>query len=138
MAEEAAVDRLLDVLGLARRAGRLATGTRAVLEAARTGELELAVVADDAGENALARLRAVLDGPAPTVRAADRERLGEALGRVPLVVVGVTDAGLARKVRRLAADAGPEDARTPRADGPYDPGDGGSPGGAEKSTIHAS
>ena len=138
MADGSAEDRLLDALGLARRAGRLATGTRAVLEAARTGELELAVVAGDAGDNALARLRGVLEGPAPTVRAADRRRLGEALGRAPLVAVGVTDAGLARKVRRLAAGRTAGDARTPRADGPYDPGDHGSPGGTETSTIHAS
>lgn len=137
MADGPAEDALLDAVGLARRAGRLAVGTRAVLEAAERGELDAAVVAGDAGGNALDRLAPLLEGATPTVRAADRRSLGRALGRGPVVAVGVTDPGLGRKIRRLARDAG-TDGRIPRSDGPYDPGDGASPGGPETSTVHAS
>lgn len=139
MADREARDRLLDILGLARRAGSLAVGTRAVLEAADEGDLRVTVVAADAGENALGRLTRVLEGPEPVVRAADRRGLGEALGRGPVVALGVTDAGLAREVRRLAGDIGEAGPRTPRADAPYDPEDrGGSSADAETSTVHAS
>ena len=127
---------MLEALGLARRAGHLAVGTRAVLEAGDEGELRLTVVAGDAGENALGRLSRVLDGSVPSVRAADRRALGEALGRGPVVALGVTEAGLARKVRRLAEGAEP--GRTRTGDRPYDPGDGGTPGDAETNPIHAS
>lgn len=133
--------RLLEALGLARRAGRLAVGTRAVREAAETGELALAVVAADAGENALGRLGPVLEGDAPSVRVADRRALGQALGRGPVVAVGVTDPGLAGKIRRLAGGAASDAGRTPRTDGPYEPegeAAGGPGGGAETSAIHVS
>lgn len=140
---DAADARLLDALGLARRAGKLVVGTRAVREAAAGGELVLAVVARDAGENAVGRLGPVLAGPATAVRAADRRSLGECLGRGPVVAVGVTDEGLARKIRRLAGADVPDGGRTPRTDGPYEPEEdaAGSPdgdGGAETSTIHVS
>lgn len=138
MAERVAGGRLLEALGLTRRAGHLAVGTRAVLEAGDQGDLRLTVVAGDAGENALGRLSRVLDGSIPSVRAADRRALGEALGRGPVVALGVTEPGLARKVRRLAERAGGEPGRTRADDGSYDVGDGRTPGDAETNPIHAS
>lgn len=121
VAESGPSSRLLDALGLARRAGRLAVGTRAVRETAAAGDLELLVVAGDAGDNALGRL-----GPAreasgrPTVRAVDREALGAALGRGPVVAVGITDRGLAEEVERLADRPASDRDRTPGGDGPYE------------------
>lgn len=90
----------LRVLGLARRAGSAAVGTRAVQDAARAGKLALVVVAWDAGENARARLSGALrEAGVPVVEGGDREKLGAAVGRGPTVVVGVMDSGLARRVR---------------------------------------
>lgn len=125
MADGTPDGRLLEALGLARRAGHLAVGTRSVLQAVDEGELRVAVVAADAGDNALGRLTRVLEGPAPVVRATDRRALGEALGRGPVVVVGVTEAGLAGKVRRLADPGRRAGGRTPAED-------------AETNPIHAS
>lgn len=138
MAEGAPDDRLLEALGLARRAGRLVVGARAVREAAEKGELRLTVVAADAGGNALDRLGAIRER-SPVVRAVDRRSLGRALGRAAVVAAGVTDAGLAGKIRRLAASAEGADRRTPRRGAPYDAEDRDAPGGeAEKNPIHAS
>ncbi|MFW6192050.1 MAG: L7Ae/L30e/S12e/Gadd45 family ribosomal protein [Gemmatimonadota bacterium] len=108
---DAATTAALRILGLAHRAGRAVVGTRAVVEAAAGGELTAVVVARDATDNALDRLSGVLgradlgafEGP-------ERGRLGEALGRQRLVVVGVTGAGFAEKLaERLPRHPGPSD-----------------------------
>jgi ribosomal protein L7Ae-like RNA K-turn-binding protein len=94
-AERAEV-RALETLGLARRAGFAIPGTRAVVEAFRGGDLRAIVLAGDASARARDRLSAVLG--AADVRVLDvasRRRLGAALGRDDLVVVGVTDEGFA-------------------------------------------
>ena len=95
------------MLGIARRAGRVALGTRAVAMAARRGRLALLVVAGDASRGALDRLppRA---RQASRVTVASRRALGRALGRNGIAVVGVTDVALARRILEgeSAASAG--------------------------------
>ena len=87
------------MLGIARRAGHLTIGSEAVGRAARRGELRLAVVARDAGENARGRIVPVLEREGvPTVECGTRRELGRSLGRPPTVAVGVSDAGMARAV----------------------------------------
>lgn len=95
-------ERALAALGLAVRAGHAAVGTHAVLDAAGTGELRLLVVAEDATPNALRRLRGAR-GTVPSIRLGRKDELGRALGRGPTAAVGVSDRGLAAKVRELAA-----------------------------------
>lgn len=87
----------LQTLGLARRAGRAAVGTRAVLTAARSRRLEALVVARDASPNAIERVRGVARG-VPVVKCGTREMLGLAIGRGPVAVVGVTDREFARRI----------------------------------------
>ena len=87
----------LQTLGLARRAGRAAVGTRAVLTAARSRRLEALIVAHDASPNAMNRVRGAARR-VPIVRCGTRETLGLALGRGPVAVVGVTDRGFARRI----------------------------------------
>lgn len=100
----------LSALGLARRAGRAAVGTRAVREAAAAGRLELLVLARDAGGNARGRLgRSLTEAGAPVLECGTRAALGAALGRGPTVAVGVTDPGLASRIVRALEekDTGP-------------------------------
>lgn len=87
----------LQTLGLARRAGRAAVGTRAVMTAARSRRLEALIVARDASPHALERVRGAARG-VPIVRCGTRETLGLAIGRGPVAVVGVTDRELARRI----------------------------------------
>lgn len=95
----------MQALGLARRAGRLAVGTRAVKEALRADEARVVVLAGDATENARRRVTGLAQGRrVPVVTLGNRETLGAAVGRGPVAVLAVTDAALAEGVlRRVAA-----------------------------------
>lgn len=89
----------LAALGIARRAGAAAVGTRAVREAARAGRLRAIVLARDAAPNARSRLSSILaDGGLHVLECGSRQSLGAAVGKGPTVVVGVTDRGLADRV----------------------------------------
>jgi ribosomal protein L7Ae-like RNA K-turn-binding protein len=96
----------LQALGLARRAGRAAVGTRAVLVAARTRRLSALIVARDASPNALDRVRGAIR-TVPIVRCGTRETLGLAVGRGPVAVVGVTDREFARRIALQSSLAQP-------------------------------
>lgn len=90
----------LDMIGIARRAGRLSVGTEAVRRGLKAGGIALVVVARDAGENARGRVvPSAEDAAVPVVECGTRSVLGSSLGRGPTVTVGITDEGLAREVR---------------------------------------
>jgi len=95
--------KLLGLLGLARRAGALAVGFSAVEKLVRRGEKPLIVVASDVGASQMGKisrweplrgmLRDVLTG----------EELAQAMGREKLSVVGVSDAGFVKGIQKLVA-----------------------------------
>ena len=104
---EEAERRALEILGLARRAGRVALGTRAVREAGAEGRLRCVLLARDAGHNARDRLGKTATGEGVRVlRVSSRSTLAAALGRDDLVTVGVTDEGFARLVSELLPEEG--------------------------------
>lgn len=91
--------RVLQLIGLARRAGQAVVGTDAVRVAGRRGELSAIVLAGDATENARKRLSGLLSDPnVCTVRCGTRAVLGRAVGRSETVVVGIRDRGLGLKI----------------------------------------
>ena len=83
--------RLLALLGLAHRAGRLAVGLTAVRRQVARGERPLVLVACGAGESLRRRLREM--SPVRGIRwdCFPREELAAALGRTELAVVGLSD-----------------------------------------------
>ena len=95
--------KLLGLLGLARRAGSLAVGFSAVEKLVRRGERPLIVVASDVGASQMGKisrweplrgmLRDVLTG----------EELAQAMGREKLSVVGVSDVGFVKGIQKLIA-----------------------------------
>lgn len=104
---------VLQLLGVALRAGRLVVGTEAVKDRAEAGELAAAVVAEDAGENARDRVCPLLERAGVTVwEVGSRSELGAALGRGPVVVAGLTDRGFADAVAKKAAAAPTSGGRT--------------------------
>jgi ribosomal protein L7Ae-like RNA K-turn-binding protein len=96
------VDPVLFLLGIAAKAGAVLPGTERVREAAGSSRLRYAIVAGDASENTRAKIMPALraHGVAHAV-AFDRDRLGAALGRAPLSVVGVTNESLAQRMKSL-------------------------------------
>lgn len=97
-------EKLLGLLGLARRAGKLVMGTSAVDKMVHRGENPLVVVASDAGASLKSKvdrwdpIRGVVDG---VVTSAD---LARAFGRDKLAVVAVADSGFVKGIRKLDVD----------------------------------
>jgi hypothetical protein len=108
-------EKVLALLGLARRAGRLAMGGTAVEKLARQGRPPVVIVARDAGAHqrrrlaALRPIRGLVDG------LLDRDQLAERLGRRELVVVGVNDPGFVRGLIELGVVAEPRDGSAARS-----------------------
>lgn len=95
------------LLGLARRAGAVASGTEAARRAIRQGEARLVLVASDASGLQLDKVRSALkDRPIPWETLGDRATLGAAVGRGLVSVVAVTAASFADRLRSELDSAG--------------------------------
>ena len=91
---------VLRLLGLARRAGAVVSGTEAVRGAIRRGEARLSLMAEDASDPQLKKIRRTLKSrPIPWGSLGDRAILGAAVGQGPVSAVAVTGASLAKQVR---------------------------------------
>lgn len=94
-------ERLLALLGLARRAGKLAVGISAVEHLVHSGARPVVVIAAGIGPAqrrkilALRPVRGVIDGRI------DRAMLAQRLGRDELVVVAVADPGFVAGLQEL-------------------------------------
>ena len=106
-------ERVLGLLGLARRAGRLAMGATAVEQLVQRGQRPVIVIARDAGASQRRRVlgldpvRGVVDG------VLDRQQLAARLGREDLVTVAVADMGFVRGLQALGVVCDPrEDSAT--------------------------
>ena len=91
--------RVAGLLGLGLRARNVVVGAEQVRAAAKKGTLALALVAADASENSLSKLRPLLDGRRiRVVEGLSTDALGGAVGRQQTAAVGVTDSSLARGI----------------------------------------
>jgi len=98
------VGKVMQLLGLARRAGAVAPGTEAVREAIRADKARLVLFAGDASQGQLDKIgRTLYERHIPRARLGDRNMLGAAVGLAPLSAVAVTNAPLAE---RLVAELG--------------------------------
>jgi len=98
MHEPEAGEALVPYLSLARKAGSLEIGFRAVRRALHRGRVHLLILATDAG----ASLSKIDTGTLPVISPADRATLGAWLGRKEIAILGLTDPHLARAVREKA------------------------------------
>lgn len=90
---------VMQLLGLARRAGAVAPGLEAAREAVRNGDARVVLLARDASPMQLKKMtRTLNDRSIPTALIGDRDTLGAAVGRAPLSAVAVTNASLAGRV----------------------------------------
>ena len=110
VAEDPRVERVLGLLGLARRAGRLAMGATAVEKMVRMGARPVVIVARDAGANMRRRVAAMEPVRGYVNGLLGSEDLAGRLGRQELVLVAVSDPGLVRGLTELGVvEESPED-----------------------------
>ncbi|MDA5107337.1 MULTISPECIES: YlxQ family RNA-binding protein [Brevibacillus] len=96
------IPKAAQLLGLAMRARKVIAGEELVVQAVRTGQAKLVLLAADASANTAKKVR---DKCAyygvPCVTAGDRYALGHAIGKDGRVTVAVTDGKLADSMLRL-------------------------------------
>ena len=99
MTRDAATRRVLGLVGLGIR-GRLAVvGIQQVRDAAKRNRLKVALVARDASQNSLDKVKPLLAArDVPMIENLTGSDLGDVAGRENVSVIGVTDAGLARGI----------------------------------------
>ncbi|HZG86752.1 L7Ae/L30e/S12e/Gadd45 family ribosomal protein [Paenibacillus sp.] len=97
-------ERTLSYLGLALRAGKLASGDEGVMKAVRSRTACIVFVASDASDNARKKYRDKCEYyGVPISDVFDRRELGQSVGKAERVVVAVTDKGLSELVRKSLA-----------------------------------
>ena len=96
------------LLGMARRAGALASGTGSTRRALKEGRARLVLFAQDASETQREKVMKLLrHRTTPRATLGTRQALGLAVGSTPVSAVAVTDRELAKElVARLGLDLG--------------------------------
>ena len=101
------MDKLLNLIGLAKKAGKLEAGEEPAGAAARAKHARLILIASDAADNT--RRRALHFGEAGECIClavpADKAELGHALGRTSCALLAVTDIGLAEAIAKKLAES---------------------------------
>lgn len=93
--------KILNLLGLAMRAGKLVTGEELTLKDIRANKAKFVFVAQDASENTRKKIKDKSSYyNVPVSELFSQFELSQAIGR-PRMVIGVTDAGFATKIKEL-------------------------------------
>jgi ribosomal protein L7Ae-like RNA K-turn-binding protein len=101
-ARRAAGRRVLDLLGLAARAGGILTGIDSVRRAAREDHVFRVILAQDAAPGQQGKLTPLLEArQVPFHTLFTRNELGAATGRGPVSAIGFTDRNFARRAGEL-------------------------------------
>lgn len=96
------MDKLLNFLGICRRAGKLAVGNDVVIDAVRGGEAKLVMLCSDISTNTEKKLRKTIDESGVRILRLNRskEELGFAIGKFA-AITAATDKGFADKLCEL-------------------------------------
>lgn len=97
-------DKILSLLGIAAKAGKVASGEFQTERAVKSHKAYLAVVAKDASENTRKMFQNMCEYyKVPIVFYGDKESIGHAIGREFRASLAVTDEGLAKAVQKKLA-----------------------------------
>ncbi len=92
--------KILQLLGLATRAGKVVSGEEMVLEAVRSGKCKITILANDASDNTKKKFRdKCATYEVELLELTDRDQLGQAIGKETRVVIGIIDQGFANKIQ---------------------------------------
>lgn len=95
-------EKILRLIGLAKRAGQLACGHDAVEQALRRRKTSLLIVAKDASERSLRDIEKKAERfKSEAIAVADRSRLGQYTGADLRAVVAVLDLGFEEGIRKM-------------------------------------
>lgn len=93
-------DRILSLLGLAAKAGKIASGEFSTEKAVKSGKAFLVVVSVEASENTKKKFRNMCSFyQVPMCLYAQKEILGHAIGKEIRASLAVTDEGFARSLK---------------------------------------
>lgn len=93
--------KIITLIGFAVRAGKAALGRSAVISAYKKRQLQLLVVANDAGGKITSMLP---EFDVPVYHLSNREVLGKTVGRDELAILGITDSTFAKSFRKAFAE----------------------------------
>ncbi len=96
--------KLIGLLGLALRAGKLGLGFSAVEKAVRRGENPLVVVATDVGASQLGKIKRWSPVRGFITEELSGQDMAQAFGRNKLSVVCVSDPGFVKGIKKLDSD----------------------------------
>ena len=104
------MNKVLGLLGLAKKAGQLEVGEEPTGAAARARDARLLLIASDAADNSCRRLKHFADaGACLYVKLpCTKDELGSALGRTSCAMAAVTDVGFAEAIAAKLAEDDPE------------------------------
>jgi ribosomal protein L7Ae-like RNA K-turn-binding protein len=98
-------DKVYTMLGLAQRAGGVASGEAAVAASLGRGKARLVILAHDASENTVRRFRSLAQQQnVPYVFFGTKESLGHAIGKAPRAALAVEDRRFAQTLRGLLTE----------------------------------
>lgn len=101
------INKIFSLLGLAMKAGRIASGEFAVENEVKSGNAQLVIVADDASANTKKKFRnSCKYYKVPFVCVGRKEELGHAIGKEYRAVVAVLDSGFAKSMSAKLTDLG--------------------------------
>ena len=96
-------DRVLSMLGLAAKAGKIASGEFSVEKAVKSNKVYLVVVAEDASDNTRKMFRDMCHFyHVPLLFYADKDQLGRSIGKKMRASIGVLDQGFADSIMEKA------------------------------------
>lgn len=95
-------NKVYSFIGLARKAGAIATGEGLAEQAVKRGKAYLVLVTHDASLNTRKKIEtAMYDKDIPLVVFGNKEQLGHMLGKSFFSVIAVTDRGFAERIKEL-------------------------------------
>ena len=97
------MNRMLNMLGLCARAGKLITGEKACVQAIRAGGVCVALLDGAASANAVKALSDACNTHGVTLLRTGAYALGDAIGKPGRMAAAVTDAGMAARIIELSA-----------------------------------
>ncbi|NLJ80647.1 MAG: 50S ribosomal protein L7ae [Firmicutes bacterium] len=104
------MNKIYNYLGLAQRAGRLASGEYAVEGQIRKNKVALLIIAADAALNTLKKFSSLAENQKLKFYIlGKKEMLGHAIGKSPRAVLGVLDQGFAAVIQNRIKELGREE-----------------------------